>query len=114
MIEFQQTQSNMEKFHSAEQMWFWFIYSKSVQSGYIKNHHTGSRYVCELLDVETMVTKLYLSGQLSEEQLTVMKKFGDKKRAPHQYIWSENHAAYLWKDAMNVLENAARKNGWID
>ena len=29
---------NMEKFHNAEQMWFWFVYSKSVQSNLIRNH----------------------------------------------------------------------------
>lgn len=114
MNELQQVQSNMEKFHNAEQMWFWFLYSKSVQSGFIRNHRESVKRVCELLDVETLITKLYLSGQLTEEQLAVMKKFGDKKRAPHQYIWSENHDAYLWNIAMSVLENAARKKGWID
>jgi len=108
-----QTISNTEKFYNAEQMWFWFLYSKSVQSGLIQNHHSSSRRVCELLDVETMITKLYLAGRLSDEQLSVMKKYGDKRRAPHQYIWSENHDAYLWKCAMEVLENSARKNGWI-
>ena len=42
-----------------------------------------------------------------------MKKFGDKKRAPHQYIYSENKSAGLWKTAMETLENAARKKGWL-
>ncbi|MBO4672552.1 MAG: hypothetical protein J5608_02790 [Alphaproteobacteria bacterium] len=110
----QQIPSNMEKFHNAEQMWFWFVYSKSVQSRFSNNRPAGSKHICELLDVETMVTKLYLSGQLTTEQLQVMKKFGDKRRAPHQYIWAENHAAYLWKSAMDTLENAARKKGWLD
>ncbi|MCQ2580746.1 MAG: hypothetical protein MJ164_01055 [Alphaproteobacteria bacterium] len=110
----QNTHDNMEKFHNAEQMWFWFVYSKSVQSGLVQHHRPGTRRICELLDVETMITKLYLSGRLSEEQLAVMKKFGDKRRAPHQYIWAENHDAYLWNGAMQVIENAARKNDWID
>lgn len=110
----QNTHDNMEKFHNAEQMWFWFVYSKSVQSGLAQHRRPGTRRICELLDVETMITKLYLSGRLSEEQLAVMKKFGDKRRAPHQYIWAENHDAYLWNGAMQVIENAARKNGWID
>lgn len=104
-----QPNDNLEKFHDAEQMWFWFIYSKYVQSGFVQNHRSGSRKICELLDVETLITKLYLSGNLSEEQLRVMKKYGDKRRAPHQYIWQENHDANLWKSAMDVLENAARK-----
>ena len=105
---------NAEKFHNAEQMWFWFVYSKSVQSGLVQNHRAGARRVWELLAVETLITKLYLAGRLTDEQLAVMKKFGDKRRAPHQYIWSENHDAYVWNCAMDVIENAARKNGWID
>ena len=110
----QQISNDMEKFHNAEQMWFWFIYSKSVQSGFIRNHFSSTRKICELLDVETMITKLYLSGKLTEEHLAVMKKFGDKRRAPHQYIWAENHDAYVWKCALEILEKSARKNGWID
>ena len=101
-----------EKFQSAERLWFWFLYTKSIQNGFV-HHHTTVKRPCELLDVETLITKLYLSGKLSDEQLNVMKKFGDKKRAPHQYIYSENRAAALWASAMQTLEKAARKNGWI-
>ena len=61
-----------------------------------------------------MITKLYLSGKLSEEQLSVMKKFGDKRRAPHQHIWSENRAAAQWKQAMDIIDAAAKKYEWID
>ncbi len=103
-----------QKFQNAEQMWFWFVYSRSVRGDMNRQNNRGNSPVCELLDVETMITKLYLSGQLTDEQLAVMKKFGDKKRAPHQYIWAENHDAYLWKCAMETLENAARKKDWID
>lgn len=102
-----------DKFQNAERLWFWFLYSKSIQNGF-GQHHATIRRPCEILDVETMITKLYLSGKLSDEQLDVMKKFGDKKRAPHQYIYSENRAAALWASAMQVLEIAARKNGWIE
>ena len=55
----------------------------------------------------------YLCGKLSEEQLNVMKKFGDKKRAPHQYIYSENKAAALWQSAMDTLTEYARKKDWL-
>ncbi|MFQ6739082.1 MAG: hypothetical protein ACLRFJ_00205 [Alphaproteobacteria bacterium] len=109
-----QTIKQSEQFHSAEQMWFWFIYSKSLQNSYMGRSGTSSKRVCELLDFETLITKLYLSGKLTDEQLMVMKTFGDKRRAPHQYIWSENRAAYQWKNAMDVIEYAARKNGWIE
>ena len=42
-----------------------------------------------------------------------MKKFGDKRRAPHQYIYSENKSAALWKSAMDILDIYARKKGWL-
>jgi hypothetical protein len=87
------TMASVEKFQSAEQLWFWFLYSKSVRNNFCRNHNTPTKRPCEILYVETMITKLYLAGRLSDEQLAVMKKFGDKRRAPHMHIWSENKAA---------------------
>ena len=104
--------STSEKFQNAEQLWFWFLYSKSIQNGFNRNC-SSIRRPGELLDVETLITKLYLCGKLSEEQLNVMKKFGDKRRAPHQYIYSENRAAALWKSAMDVLTEYAHKKDWL-
>ncbi len=106
--------SNAEKFQSAEQLWFWFLYSKSVRNGFNQNHNVTTRRVCEILDVETLITKLYLSGKLTDAQLAVMKKFGDRRRAPHQYIWAENHAAALWRSAMDVIDSAAKQMGWLE
>ncbi len=104
-----------EKFQSAEQIWFWFLYSKSVRNdiGQYRGN-AATRRVCELVDVETMITKLYLSGKLNDEQLSVIKEFGDRRRAPHQYIWRENHAAAVWDSAMRVIDAAARAKGWIE
>ncbi|MBQ8255550.1 MAG: hypothetical protein IJY99_01120 [Alphaproteobacteria bacterium] len=103
-----------EKFQSAEQMWFWFLYSKSVRNSFSRVHTRPTRRPCEILDVETLITKLYLSGKLTDEQLSVMKEFGDKRRAPHQYIWNENRAAQQWTTAMSVLHDACIKRGWIE
>ena len=102
-----------EKFQNSEQLWFWFLYSKSIQNGFNRNV-SSIRRPCELLDVETLITKLYLCGKLTNEQLEVMKKFGDKKRAPHQYIYSENRAAALWDSAMNTIDEYARDKGWLN
>ena len=109
-----QTVCQTEKFQNAEQLWFWFMYSRSVRSGFTHNASRATRRPCELLDVETLVTKLYLSGRLTDEQLEIMKKFGDRRRAPHQYVWSENHAADMWRRAMETLDTAARGRGWIE
>ena len=112
-----QLQANIyaEKFQNAEQLWFWFLYSKQMRENNFRHMRaTPTRRPCEVLDVETMITKLYLSGRMNDEQLCVMKKFGDHRRAPHQHIWNENRAAALWNSAMNVLDTAARERGWID
>ena len=102
-----------EKFHNAEQMWFWFLYSKSVRNGFMRPRDCATRRVAELVDVETLITKLYRCGKLSDEQLSVMKEFGDRRRAPHQYIWAENRAADLWRRAMQTIGEAAIARGWI-
>ena len=94
-------------------MWFWFVYSKSVQMGFVRKSNPSNKRACELLDVETLITKLYLCGKLSDEQLHVMKKFGDKRRAPHQYIYSENKAFALWNSAMDTLTEYAQKKDWL-
>jgi len=107
-----QTISSLEKFQNAEQLWFWFLYSKSIQNGLCRKS-ASIRRPCELLDIETLITKLYLCGKLNDEQLNVMKKFGDKRRAPHQYIYSENKAAAVWKSAMDTLTEYARKKDWL-
>ena len=104
-----------EKFQNAEQLWFWFLYSKQVRkNNFGRMRCTPTRRPCEILDVETMITKLYLSGKLSDEQLSVMKKFGDMRRAPHQHIWKENRATVLWKNAMDIIDITARKLGWVE
>lgn len=104
-----------EKFQNAEQMWFWFMYSRSMRNNnFMRMKYTQTRRPCEILDVETLITKLYLSGQLNDEQLGIMKQFGDKRRAPHQHIWKENRAAEMWTRAMEVITNAAKQRGWIE
>ncbi len=114
MTSTQAVSCNTEKFQNAEQLWFWFLYTKSVRQGFIHHRGTATRRACELLDVETLITKLYLSGQLSDDQLSVMKEFGDRRRAPHQYIWAENKAADLWRRAMATLQTAAAARGWVE
>lgn len=103
-----------EKFQSAEQLWFWFLYSKSIRNNFQYRRTTQTSRPCEILDVETLITKLYLCGKLNDDDLAVMKKFGDKRRAPHQHIWAENSAVVIWDHAMSVLHDAAQKRGWID
>jgi hypothetical protein len=110
----QQNIYDKEKFQTAEQLWFWFLYSKQIKNGISKNNFSFGKRICEVLDIEILITKLYLSGKLTDEQLSVMKEFGDKRRSPHQYIWKENKSVALWNTAMQTINAAARHKGWIE
>jgi hypothetical protein len=100
-------------FQDAEHLWFWFISSMHIKNGFSRNNDYNCR-PCELLDVETLVTRLYLSGKFTSNQLEVMKKYGELRRAPNQYVFSENKDAILWHNAMRQLAVAARSKGWIE
>jgi len=71
-------------------------------------------YPCEAIDVETLITRLYLSGELNALQLETLKEFGDMRRAPNQHIWSENAKASLWFDAMKKITIVATAKGWLE
>jgi len=108
-----QTQLNdLQKFQDAESLWFWFISSAAVRGHFRRTDDVIGR-ICELIDVETLVTRLYLSGRMTREQLDVLVEFGAMRRAPHQHIYSENRKAALWRDAMDTLQTAAVAKGWI-
>ena len=107
--------SNTEqKFLNSEQLWFWFLNSKKIKNGFNQNKFSYGKRICEIMDIEILITKLYLSGKLNEQQLQVMKEFGDKRRSPHQHIWSENKKASVWSTAMQTLQSEAIKKGWIE
>lgn len=102
-----------QKFRDGEALWFWFISSARIRDGLRKVRESNTR-PCELIDIETLVTRLYLSGKLSPEQLEAMKEYGVRRRAPNQHVWAENRAAGLWSAAMRTLTHAATAKGWIE
>ena len=105
--------STVQRFRDAEQLWFWFISSNRIRDG-LRRAGESSFRPCEIVDVETLVTRLFLAGRLSKSQLEVMKQYGERRRAPTQHVWAENRAAALWTDAMRTLQTAAHAKGWLD
>lgn len=105
--------TQIRKFENSEQLWFWFLHSRSIIVGLGKTTSAGRR-ICEPIDVETLITRLYLCGKLNESQLEILKIFGDKRCAPKQHIWSENRAFAIWTDAMETIKSAAFSKGWIE
>lgn len=110
------------KFQDADQMWFWFLTCRKkdvLSAASVSRMRIGisvarNPYPCEAIDVETLITRLYLSGKLSPKQLEVMKEFGDMRRAPHQHDWAENTKAAIWFEAMRTIAQAGKIKGWIE
>jgi hypothetical protein len=105
--------NNAQKFRDAEQLWFWFVSSSKIKDGLHRGGASEYR-PCELIDIETLVTRLHLSGRITREQLEIMLRFGGRRRAPSQHIYSENRGAMLWQCAMRTLQTAASAKGWIE
>lgn len=111
-----------KKVQDADQMWFWFLTCRKkdvLSAASVSRMRIGisvahNPYPCEAIDVETLVTRLYLSGKLSPKQLEVMKEFGDLRRAPRQHDWAENAKAALWCDAMRTIAHAAKIKEWLE
>jgi hypothetical protein len=99
-------------FRDAEHLWFWFVSSRRIQIG--GRAGTGGNRPCELVDIEALVTRLFLSGRLTREQLDVMQEFGMRRRAPSQHIYAENRAAVLWSSAMRIMQHSFQERGWVE
>lgn len=104
--------SDENKFANAEQLWFWFLYAKKIQSTSVRSPGRSRKRPCELVDVETMITKLYLCGKLTDAQLHILKKYGDRKRAPNMYTESRSYDE--WRKAIEIIQEDAKKGGWIE
>jgi len=100
-------------FIDAEHLWFWFVSGRQIKNGLTRRGGEWFR-PCELVDVETLITRMYLSGRLSADELGVIKKYGELRRAPNQYVFNENRDAILWVSAMRAISAAARKKGWVE
>ncbi|GHT00358.1 hypothetical protein FACS189421_12350 [Bacteroidia bacterium] len=109
----QKINCSAKKFRDGEHIWFWFLNQKRISANFrfsaAQNEHS-----IQPLDIETMVTRLYLAGKLSDQHLAVMQEFGARRRAPNQHVYAENRAAAIWADAMAKVEAAARNKGWVE
>lgn len=101
-----------KKFLDAESLWLWFCCSLKTRARMYGFGYAVKR-PCELVDVEVMIIKLYLCGKLTDKYLRVMKRYGDRRRAPHQGIRSQQRDSALWREAMDTLNKECRARGWI-
>jgi hypothetical protein len=103
---------DVKKFHTAESLWFWFITGKTIRNGFARG--SGSRSICEILDVELLITRLHLAGKLTDKHLQIMVEYGRRRYAPNPNRPQERIAASEWSAAMSILLLAASSKGWIE
>jgi len=113
MAKFNYCASASAAFPDGEHLWFWFMAASRIRNGLTRPGRDAGLQ-CELVDIETMITRLYLAGHLSVAELEVLKKYGEMRRAPNQYVWAENRDAMRWIDAIKTISIAARAKGWIE
>lgn len=106
--------TDAKNFASAEHLWFWFISSRRLQTGFSRKGNGVSDRPCELIDIETMITGLYLTGKLSVKQLEVLKHYGEARRIPGTATFGERKDAEIWDDAITTITAECKKRKWVD
>jgi hypothetical protein len=104
---------SIQKFRDAEHLWFWYVSSSRIRSD-LRRGGSSEHRPCEILDIETLITRLHLTGRITREQLDIMVRFGERRRAPSQHVYRENRPAILWNGAMRTLQLAASIKGWVE
>jgi hypothetical protein len=107
------SESRQNAFPDAEHLWFWFMSGRMIKNDLRRGGGPGFR-PCELIDVEILITRMYLSGRLTAAELEVLKKYGQLRRCPSRHAFDENKDAFAWGSAMKAIGDAARAKGWVE
>ncbi|MDR2686003.1 MAG: hypothetical protein LBB23_04500 [Rickettsiales bacterium] len=111
---YDKTLENTDLFKGAEDLWFWFVNSKRIRTGFPLKMETDIVRPCQLADVESLITRLYLSGRLTNEEMKTMLRFGMLRRVPNDRFHHEARDAMRWETAMATLGIAAKEKGWVE
>jgi len=106
-------EESARRFSDAENMWLWFMQCVRHKTDRGRFMIMGKR-IAEPMDIENLITRLYLSGKISRDQIEVLHEFGIRGRAPRQHVYSENKKVPKWQDAIRVITIAASAKGWLE
>ncbi|MDR0319389.1 MAG: hypothetical protein LBH81_01475 [Rickettsiales bacterium] len=108
------TEHNFNRFADADALWFWFVASKRIKTGFMARYAGGANRPCEILDMEVLMTRLNLSGKLPNAALNVLTRYGFLRRAPNKNLRHEEKDAAAWEGAMETITAAAKAKGWLE
>ena len=106
------TKTVINNFTNAEHLWFWFVSSRRLQTGIGRKTRAESDRPCELVDIEAMISRLYMAGRLAIKHLEVLKKYGEKRLVPNGH--NERQDATLWDEAISIIAYECKRKGWIE
>jgi hypothetical protein len=106
------TKTVTNNFTNAEHLWFWFVSSRRLQTGFGRRGKAESDRPCELVDIEAMISRLYMSGLLTITHLEILKKYGEKRLVPNGH--TEHHVLAMWDQAISVIASECKRRGWIE
>ncbi len=113
---FVQLNQEVALFQSVEEVWFWCCKGQLIRE-------SGSRFVkktsisirpCSIDDVVRIIVKLKFSGKISQLQVDVLYKYGNRFCPPDQYDSKEKKDSCLWEDAMDFLEKECLKKKFLE
>lgn len=104
-----------EPFDNAEEAWFWAM-------SCLVAREDGARFVaglglrerpCSPDDLIVSAERMGVSGRLKPTHLRVLAGFGRRLLAPDGRARSEQKAAHLWDEALDLLTTVWRRKGIV-
>ncbi len=103
-------------FQSVEEVWFWCCKGQLIRE-------SGNRFVkktsisirpCSIDDIVRIIVKLKFSGKISQPQVDILYKYGNRFCPPDKYNFEEEKDCSLWENAMNFLEKECLKKNFLE
>ncbi len=107
-----QYKNEEQPFENASEAWFWYCNSQNARyncSNLANDHYTTIVRPCDPDDIYLCVARLIAEGEISQDQVMVLVKYGEYQFSPpandNGDLTSESK---LWDSAMKTIEKTLR------
>lgn len=92
------------KFRSAEQAWIWCAQLLAARrDGRAPRDGEGGNRPCTPDDILMIIQRLHSAGRINLEQAAVLRRYGEKGRAPAVNLLGEETDWHQWRAVMRAL-----------
>ena len=100
-------------FENSEEAWLWCCLCESLGNQRAKGSSGRIARPCESSDIILSVKKLVQAGQLNQNHLKVLSKYGLLQIPPHENFGQPPRECSLWREGLKLLENILRLKGIV-